>query len=88
MKEIKDVSLDKVMQVVVHRKGEQLPVTYTAFDSGEGAWKKENGQVWVNVFSLIRNLEGFRRPHWIAVAKYEEVDKIDAEPYLEALSKG
>jgi hypothetical protein len=82
MQEVKDIPLDKVKHVLVHYKGEKSPVTYTGFDSGEGAWKKENGQLWVHQIDLLGAPNRSREPYWVAVAKIETVDDIDTKPPL------
>ena len=88
MKEVKDIFLGQVMHVVVHRKGEQLPVTYTALDSGEGAWKEENSQVLVHQINLTGDLAGRREPRWINVGQRQDIEKIDVRSFMESLAKG
>lgn len=82
MQKVKDIPFGNVMQVLVRYKGERSPVTYTGFDSGEGAWKKENGQLWVHQIDLTGALDRSREPYWVAVAKSEDVENIDTKPFL------
>jgi len=81
MQTVKDIDLSKILNVRIHFKGSDLPKTYKGYDSGEGAWKEENGIVLVHHIDLAGSPDRDREPRWIPVAKLEQVEKIETASF-------
>jgi hypothetical protein len=82
MHTVKDINLGKVLNVQIFFKGSDLPTTYKGYDSGEGAWKEENGMVVVHLIDLVGSPDRDREPRWIPVAKLEQVERVETSSFL------